>query len=267
MIRLRKLIEMMTSFEGTTFVYALSYSILLSLAPLSALLILFFRNTPDFLEQLTSFALLYIPAEMVSPFVEFFRRNSPTEWLPLLFFVAVSLWVASKAIYSFLLISAHLDQAELPRWFLRLVSLVMFVILLAVLSGAVIVLQRFRIRGLCAQVLILFFGFCLFYRLLSFRNYQWRIVFRGAALTTAALSLLGFFFFVCIRRFTRYESVYGPLSSLVILFLSVYIIAAVIYFGFCVNQVAKDKDLVQPLKHYTVLVNRLRRIFPFSRMK
>ena len=46
MIRLRKLIEMMTSFEGTTFVYALSYSILLSLAPLSALLILFFRLPP-----------------------------------------------------------------------------------------------------------------------------------------------------------------------------------------------------------------------------
>ena len=47
-----------------------------------------------------------------------------------IFFIVVSLWVASRAIYSFLMISAHLDEVALPQWFMRGVSLVDFVVLL-----------------------------------------------------------------------------------------------------------------------------------------
>lgn len=128
------------------------------------------------------------------------------ELIPLIFFIVVSLWVASRAIYSFLMISAHLDEVALPQWFMRGVSLVDFVVLLASLGLMVFVLQQFPFTGLLTQIAVLFVGFCIFYRLLSFRNYQWRAVAPGALFTTVCMSVLGTFFFFVINHFTHYES-------------------------------------------------------------
>lgn len=46
MKKILQVYEMFTSYDGTTFVYALSYSLLLALAPLTALLVVFFRRSP-----------------------------------------------------------------------------------------------------------------------------------------------------------------------------------------------------------------------------
>lgn len=267
MKKILEVYDLFTSYDGTTFVYALSYSLLLSLAPLAALLVVFFRSSPAGLQSILTFAEKYIPQDLLNPFIDFFLGNSPVELIPLIFFIVVSLWVASRAIYSFLMISAHLDEVELPQWFMRGVAVADFVVLLSVLILMVFVLQHFRFAGLISQVLVLFLGFCIFYRLLSFRNYQWRAVAPGAMFTTIGMSLLGTFFFFVINHFTRYESIYGPLSSMVILFLSVYIIASIIYLGFCINQVFVEKDMVQPLKHYVTAVKFLKKIFPFSLMR
>lgn len=267
MKKILQVYDLFTSYDGTTFVYALSYSLLLALAPLTALLVVFFRRSPEGLANILDFAEQYIPQDLLSPFIDFFLGNSPVELIPLIFFIVVSLWVASRAIYSFLMISAHLDEVALPQWFMRGVSLIDFVVLLASLGLMVFVLQQFPFTGLLTQIAVLFVGFCIFYRLLSFRNYQWRAVAPGALFTTVCMSLLGTFFFFVINHFTHYESIYGPLSSMVILFLSVYIIASIIYLGFCVNQVFVEKDMVQPLKHYVTAVKILEKIFPFSLLK
>ena len=231
MKKILQVYEMFTSYDGTTFVYALSYSLLLALAPLTALLVVFFRSSPVGLASILDFAKQYIPQDLLSPFIDFFLGNSPVELIPLIFFIVVSLWVASRAIYSFLMISAHLDEVELPQWFMRGVSLIDFVVLLASLGLMVFVLQQFPFTGLLTQTAVLFVGFCIFYRLLSFRNYQWRAVAPGALFTT-----------VCM-------------------------IASIIYLGFCVNQVFVEKDMVQPLKHYVTAVKILEKIFPFSLLK
>ncbi|MFR0979247.1 MAG: hypothetical protein ACLSFJ_07335, partial [Holdemania filiformis] len=119
MKKILQVYEMFTSYDGTTFVYALSYSLLLALAPLTALLVVFFRSSPAGLASILDFAEQYIPQDLLSPFIDFFLGNSPVELIPLIFFIVVSLWVASRAIYSFLMISAHLDEVELPLWFMR----------------------------------------------------------------------------------------------------------------------------------------------------
>ena len=162
MKKILQVYDMFTSYDGTTFVYALSYSLLLSLAPLAALLVVFFRWSPAGLESILTFAEQYIPEDLLSPFIDFFLNNSPVELIPLIFFIVVSLWVASRAIYSFLMISAHLDEVELPQWFMRGVSLVDFIVLLVILGLMVFVLQQFPFTGLLTQVAVLFFGFCIF---------------------------------------------------------------------------------------------------------
>ena len=52
--------------DGTTFVYALSYSSL-ALAPLTALLVVFFRSSPVGLASILDFAKQYIPQDLLSP--------------------------------------------------------------------------------------------------------------------------------------------------------------------------------------------------------
>ena len=266
MKKIIQLVNLFTANDSTTLVYALSYSLLLSFAPLAALLVLFFRKSPQGLETILTFAQHYIPKDLLTPFIDFFLGNSPKELIPLVFFIVVSLWVASRAIYSFLRISAHLDMVTLPFWFMRIVSVIDFVVLLITIVLVTVLLQLFQLGGLVTQLLALFFGFLLFYRLLSFRNYQWKSVAPGALFTATGISLLGTFFFYIINNFTRYHSIYGPLSSMVILFLSVYIISAIIYLGFCINQVFVKKDMVQPLKHYVDILDLLEKCFPFSMM-
>ena len=56
MKKILQVYDMFTSYDGTTFVYALSYSLLLSLAPLAALLVVFFRWSPAGLESILTFA-------------------------------------------------------------------------------------------------------------------------------------------------------------------------------------------------------------------
>ena len=97
MKKILQVYEMFTSYDGTTFVYALSYSLLLALAPLTALLVVFFRRSPEGLASILDFAEQYIPQDLLSPFIDFFLGNSPVELIPLIFFIVVSLWVASRA--------------------------------------------------------------------------------------------------------------------------------------------------------------------------
>lgn len=92
MKKILQVYEMFTSYDGTTFVYALSYSLLLALAPLTALLVVFFRSSPAGLASILDFAEQYIPQDLLSPFIDFFLGNSPVELIPLIFFIVVSLW-------------------------------------------------------------------------------------------------------------------------------------------------------------------------------
>ena len=266
MKKIIQLINLFTANDSTTLVYALSYSLLLSFAPLFALLVLFFRKSPQGLATIMTFAQHYIPTDLLTPFIDFFLGNSPKEMIPLVIFIVISLWVASRAIYSFLRISAHLDMVTLPFWFMRIVSVIDFVVLLITIVLVTVLLQLFHLGGALIQLVALFLGFLMFYRLLSFRNYHLKSVAPGALFTSVGIYLLGTFFFYVINNFTRYHSIYGPLSSMVILFLSVYIISSIIYLGFCINQVFVKKDMVQPLKHYVDILDLLERIFPFSMM-
>ena len=53
--------------------------------------------------------------------------------------------------------------------------------------------------------------------------------------TSACIVLIGVFFFYIVNHYTRYNALYGPLASLVIMLISIYLISSVIYFGYCLN--------------------------------
>ena len=80
-----------------------------------------------------------------------------------------------------------------------------------------------------------FVGFYLFYHLCTFRLREWTYGLLGALFSTVSIYFVGLLFFKSVRYFTNYENVYGPLSSIMLLFLSVFVISIIIYFGYIFN--------------------------------
>ena len=59
---------------------------------------------------------------------------------------------------------------------------------------------------------------------------------------------IGFIYF--IDNYTRYDVLYGPLASIVVLLISIYLISSIIYFGYCLNLEFVRKV---PIKKYKAL--------------
>ena len=157
----------------------------------------------------------------------------------------ISFWLASRSNYSFLLISSKREEVLIPKWIIRAESYLQFLVVTVYVIGAAILITSlsFMDPWLMPVVYLIaaFFGFYMFYRFSSFlkREKSYGVV--GALAATLGVLLIGILFFEIINRFTNYDNVYGPLSSLVILFLSIYLIASVIYIGYILNQAFASK--------------------------
>lgn len=266
-ILISHLIARFNSFEGTIFVSCFAYSLLLGFTPVLLVLVLIFTRLLLPIEQLTQFLTQFIPPDFIQPFIEFILNNNSQDFLALLVFTIIGFWIASRSLYSFLLISASQDEVDYPSWFVRMLSLFIFVFLFALCFLLVLCSQLFYSKIIYFQPFILFIGFCLFYRFLAFRAYCFSDVYKGAIFATLGISLLGGLFFFVIDNFTTYQSVYGPMYSLVILLLSLYIISSIIYLGFCINHLLLKPYQISNAIHYTFIFNWIKKRIPFKWLK
>lgn len=219
--------------EGVMFTTSFAYSLLLALAPVLTIFVVVFQVALD-LEQVTAFLTQYIPSEYVMPFVSYLMNQSFSGLVSLAMLLAASIYVASKSVYSFLLISAKEDEVEYEAIFLRILSVLLFVLIIIQVTFILTVQQKVLVSNGLISFVLLLVSFTIFYRLLSFRQYPLRFYLSGSLFSALALSVLGNCFFFFIDHFTRYKTKYGPLSSLVILLLSCYMISCIIYLGFCI---------------------------------
>lgn len=234
------------SAEGVMFTASFAYSLLLALAPILTIFVITFQVTLD-LNSITDFLVQYIPDEFVIPFVNYLKNQSFSGLLSLIMLLLASIYIASKSVYSFLLISSKEDEVEYEPFFLRILSILLFVLMILFVIFLLILCQKiFRFRYL-GSFLSLLLCFVLFYRLLSFRQYPLYTYLSGGIFSTVALTVLGKCFFFVIDHFTLYETKYGPLSSLVILLLSCYIISCIVYLGYCIIHVLIEDPQKVPL--------------------
>lgn len=241
--KLKTIATMMTSNEGTLFTYALAYSLITGVAPFLIIIVLFVGPYVYNIEQIILFLQRYIPAELVNPFVEYLSASNLTNlWLIISLF-GISIWVASKSIYSFLLQSSRHDDVDINPIFLRGLAMIYFVVIIGGLGIIVSLLSLFPLVNRYILPFIMLFFFLLFYRLLSFKKRKMKDLIYGSLFSAVVISALGRLFFNIIDQYTSYQSVYGPLASLMILLISAYIIAWVIYCGYVINYVARDTDL------------------------
>ncbi len=235
--------KMLTSHEGTLFVYAFAYALIVGIAPFLIVAVLVTSTLLLDMNTMVEMMSHYIPSDLIVPFISYVKEVAPSDVILLISLSSVSFWVASKSVYSFLLEASRIDKVEIKGFVLRIISVVYFIFILLGGMSVIVLLRYLPPYNYITVPLLMWLMMMSFYRLISFRFSSFSDVYMGSALSTAALIGLGRLFFVYVNDFSNYQNVYGPLASLMILLISIYYISYIIYFGFCVNvQFYEEKE-------------------------
>lgn len=255
MQRFMDLYKEFTSFEGSLFKYSLSFSFLLALAPSLIIIVMLFKYNLLPIDIIINFIMSFQPyassEETITTIIQFFLERQ-YNLVSFIITLCVSFYLASRIVFSFLLISASHEEVDVPKWAIRIKSIILFILFLAMLVGCVTVgtfLKEYLPLVSSGLMLLLF---TMMYRALSFRKRNWSFGILGAIFTTLMILCLASLFITIINHFTSYQDVYGPLASLVTLLLAIYLISCIIYFGYCLNIVFEEdygKEYRLPLKY------------------
>ena len=244
--------KMVKSHEGTLFVYAFSYSLITGIAPFLIIAVViastFLLDVNAMIDMISHF----IPADLIEPFISYVKDSNFSDFILLVSLSSVSFWVASKSVYSFLLESSRIDEIKIRSIVLRAISVLYFLIIIVGGLSVMVLLNYLPPYNYITVPLLLWLMMMSFYRLISFRFSSFSDVYMGSALATSGLIVLGKIFFIYINDYSNYRTIYGPLSSLMILLISCYFISLVVYYGFCVNVVFYKKDQPESQKRKLV---------------
>lgn len=244
--KLKHLFTLFTSVRGTLFTYSFAYAFLLGMAPLLLLIVLFVSRYIREATVITNFLAEFIPEDLIVRFLDFLGGYSFSGVFSTVTLFVIAIYVASNSIYALILFDQERRDRHDNKLFLRLISIVNLVAILLVISVSLVftgfVNGIFIHVNWLTQPLILFVVFLVFYRLLSIRDTQIRHVYKGSIAAALLISLAGTLFFTIINTFTHYENIYGPMASIMILLLSCYVVACIVYFGYCVNVVYSSKE-------------------------
>lgn len=238
--------KQVSSAEGSLFVYALSYSLLLGLAPFLIIAVMVIGNYVFSVEQIIGFLTQYIPAILIEPFVNYIMINNFNSFWALITLLGAAVWVASKSVHSFLLNSMVQDGIVVRGIILRILSLAyfLFIVVIVMVSGVIISLIDLPAFFVLPLLLIVFFY--ILYHLLSFRQIKFKELMMGSLFSTVSILLIGRLFFFIVNTFFNYDTIYGPFASVMILLLSLNLISMIIYIGYLITNVYRDKN--SPIK-------------------
>lgn len=226
------------SFEGSLFIYSLSFSLLLTIAPAIIVIVFSFELLELNIYGVVEGMALFIPDDVLYPFVDFLIHDNEHSMVASVVTTVLSLFLSSRCIYSFLLIASRYEKIEYPKWSLRIFGIYEFICIY--LYGIICVMLNVLVFHPLRLSAVLYFGasfigFYIFYHLCTFKLREWTYGLAGAFFSTFSIYFVGLIFFRMIRYFTNYENVYGPLAGIMLLFLSVFVISMIIYSGYVVN--------------------------------
>lgn len=223
------------SIEGSLFRYSLSFCLLLALLPSLTLVIVLFQNSVFDLEEILQALYQFLPADFLEPFIEYIMTKDYPSFISLVVALTTACYLASKSFFSFMMISSTQENFKTYKILIRLKSIFLFVLFIASIISIGIVSHLFGFNAYITYGLGLVVVFYFLYRMLSFEKRPISYGILGAILVSVSIICIGYGFFSVIQTFTSYASIYGSFSSLVIMFLSIYVIASIMYLGYCVN--------------------------------
>lgn len=237
---LKKLMEAFLEFfsqEGSLFRYSLSFCFLLALFPSLIVIVIMFQNEILDLDKILTFIYQYLPKEIIEPFIEYVMAKDYSNLMSVFITLSLSGYLASNSFYSFMLISANHEEFETYGILIRIKAILLFSLVVIGVMVAGIVSHLLGINILLTTVVVVLFGLYFFYRTLSFERRPWKYGLPGAIFATVMIAIVGVVFFYIIKTFTSYHTIYGPLASVVVLLLSIYVFSCIVYFGYCLNNV------------------------------
>ena len=247
---IKKVYQLFDSFDGRLFRYALSFGLLLALAPILIAVILVFKYiiiiNEDVYQVFVQVLIQYLPSDIILPFVDWFaKEGEPIGFVATISTLLLSFYLASRSIYSFLLISAQVEHVKASPLYIRFRAIVLTIYFALYIGFAYIILMYFQHFWLIATTLLAILLFLCMFHALSFYHRPLLYGLAGSLFSVSAFVLLGMLLTKILETFTSYPTVYGPLASFMTLLLSIYIIACIIYLSFCINVVIENTENVQ----------------------
>lgn len=213
--------------EGALFRYSLSYCLLLAMIPM---IMLFF----EFADMLSIFE-QWLPRGFIDEYVRYLSNYRQLDFFSFLASAVTAGFIASKVFYSFMLLVMKDEHYELSLIIVRLKAFLSFLFFLGCLTIVFIIFRLFELFAL--TFLLLFIIFYLFYRLLSFQKRKWSYGVPGALTVSVTMMTLGYLFLWYVDHINLYQQIYGSFGTLLILYLSMYLLASIFYLGYCLNTV------------------------------
>lgn len=242
MIKLKNLLSMITTDESKLFVNALAYSILVGIGPFIIIAVAFFGTYIIDVTVLVGLLARYIPEELVIPFVEYLSASQINNLGIVVSLLSASLWVGSKSVYSFMLLNNQYQDGKQTGLLLRVISVIYFALIIAMLGAMVFLAVFLNIESILLMFVILIVFLMIFYKMTSSRKDSLLQVLFGSIIASVLLLLFGQVFFTYVNDFSNYSSIYGPLASIVVLMISSWFIAWILFFGYSVNYVLKSEN-------------------------
>ena len=247
---IKKVYQLFDSFDGRLFRYALSFGLLLALAPILIAVILVFKYiiiiNEDVYQVFVQVLIQYLPSDIILPFVDWFaKEGEPIGFVATISTLLLSFYLASRSIYSFLLISAQVEHVKASPLYIRFRAIVLTIYFALYIGFAYIILMYFQHFWLIATTLLAILLFLCMFHALSFYHRPLLYGLAGSLFSVSAFVLLGMLLTKILETFTSYPTVYGPLASFMSLLLSIYMIACIIYLSFCINVVIENTENVQ----------------------
>ena len=134
---IKKVYQLFDSFDGRLFRYALSFGLLLALAPILIAVILVFKYiiiiNEDVYQVFVQVLIQYLPSDIILPFVDWFaKEGEPIGFVATISTLLLSFYLASRSIYSFLLISAQVEHVKASPLYIRFRAIVLTIYLLCI---------------------------------------------------------------------------------------------------------------------------------------
>ena len=221
----------------------IAFSLLMSLAPMIALLtifsIRFLQNELWLQDEISN----VIPANIVAGFVNVGLETDAFGFIPFVTTIAISIFVASRGFYAIILAFSTPGPEDRNVFHMNLIAVLSpfaFCIFAIVLIGTISFLQIYIPSSMVAVNWMISFAvntlLCLsFFFLTTYPARHLKYIINGTVVMAVGLTVMSNFFMFIIDNYFNYNDLYGSLAYLLILFLAIVWISSIIYYGYCVN--------------------------------
>ena len=250
----------LNSLEGSLLRYALSATLLLALPSCLISAVVLFAQEEDYLYQMLQVLSRFLPEELIVQVFDYFLQEEGLH-RPLIVSLGVSVALASKSVMHFMLLGKKEHQSQIPFWMLRILSIVLMIQLGGLVIAQAVLIRVFHLNVMVSMEMTLFCMLMMFYRGVSLRRSSWYDEIAGTAIAWSGLHGIALFFFFYIRTIASTDLIYGPLSTIVIVFLSSFAVSNVLYLGYSMNEVLRQHRCCRP--HYPKAEKMGERIWKF----